>query len=532
MRVVLMPLLRGAGVDPGQARAVQDALSVVLITQTEAEQVPPKALDAGAKASRVTKALAALRDRPPAGVLAQQLAAMATMAGLQRVLLARLDTTAAGTRLLLVAVEADEGHVWLAAHIIWRGPFQATMPALQGSVRRWVGEQVGRAALAEDQWPVGALPVGESDPAPPEPAGSVEFIPVPGAGAAGSATGPAQPATPLGVTAEARTNYYADNDGNRIVTPTVAVAGNIGETWTLAGHAALDMMTCASVDVVSAATSRGYFQENRQEYGAAVTGKKEQLGVTLGAVRSTENDYSSATASLAISDEFAQRNATLSLAYSFTGSKVGRAHDPNFSRRLDSHALTLSWTQVLGRQWIGQLSGFVGVLDGFQSSVYRFVHFSDGSHGPEVAPDFRLREAVAAELRGSLSPSWFTGLSYRLYLDTWGLLAHTGEVTLTYAATDWLSVRIRDRGYLQRGATFYQSVFERPMRYMSIDRELGTMRGNLMGVKLAIDLGRPGRSSTWEFDLKYDWMWQHFDDFPWLANRYMSMVEAGIQYVF
>ena len=292
------------------------------------------------------------------------------------------------------------------------------------------------------------------------------------------------------------------------------------------------MMTCASVDVVSAATPKGYFQEDRKEYGGAVTWQHEQRGVTLGATHSLENDFSSTTGSIALSSELAKRNATVSLSYGFTGSDVGRAHDPTFSRRLDSHAVTAAWTQVLGRQWIGQVSGFFGYLSGFQSSVYRFVHFTDGTSGPEVAPDERFRRAVVAELRGSLSPSWFTGASYRLYTDSWGVLSHTGEVTLAYAPTDWLTLRLRDRAYQQRGASFYSSHYDQPMRYMSIDRELGAMYGNLAGAKLAIDLGSPARTSHWQMDLKYDWMWQHFEDFPWLTDRVMAMVEAGLQFDF
>jgi hypothetical protein len=354
----------------------------------------------------------------------------------------------------------------------------------------------------------------------------VEFVPAP------EPSEPVEPPTPIGMSAETRTNYYTDNDNNRIVTPTVNVSADIGERWAVAGHAAIDMMTCASVDVVSAATAKGYFQENRQEYGGSVTTRRDLLKLTLGAVHSQENDYSSATGSIAISDEFAKRNTTLSLAYSFTGSDVGRAHDPSFSRRLDSHALTASWTQVLSRSWVAQFSGFVGVLDGFQSSVYRFVHFADGTSGPEVAPDLRVRQALAAEVRGSLTPQWFTGASYRLYSDSWGLLSHTGELTATYAPNDWLSLRLRDRVYQQRGADFYHSVYDRPMRYMTIDRELGALYGNLIGLKAAIDLGGLGSTRTWQLDLKYDWMWQKFEDFRWLPERRMSMVEAGLQCAF
>lgn len=533
LRMAMLPILRGPGVEAALARQVQDELVAALVDHSEVLAVSTQALDAGARSSRVAKALSGLAEGAPVGALAVQLEAIGTQANLDRLLLARVDVSGSGRRLLLVAVLTDGSKAVEVAELSWRGPLSGAPSGLAAAVSKWVAPKVAGRGLVASRWPAGAVADGAD-----------------AAGAAGASDGPAadetttftaaepqagpeaEPPTPVGVTAEARTNYYSDNDGNRIVTPTVTVAGGVAEHVSMAAHVAVDMMTCASVDVISAATAKGYFQETRQEYGGSVTIDRKLAKVTVGATRSMENDYSSATGSIAISDEFAKRNTTLSLAYSFTGSNVGRAHDPNFSRRLDSHAVTVSWVQVLGRNWVGQLSGFVGVLSGFQSSVYRFVHFTDGTAGPESAPDFRMRQALAAELRGSLSSSWFTGASYRLYTDNWGLLSHTGEATLTWAPLDLLSIRVRDRVYWQQGASFYHSVYSERLRYMTIDRELGAMQANLVGVKLAIDLGSTGSTTSWELDLKYDWMWQHFDDFPWLKVRTMSMVEAGLQCAF
>gem|GEM_PF-585801 len=526
MRVAVFPVFRGEGVTEAQARQLDDALTVALVSDTGAESLPAAALDAGPRPSRVRAIVSLLGEGAPSTAVVRQLGTLATAAKLGRVLLVRADATRSGGRVLFMVVAAGGARAIVAAELPWSGTFGGPPPGWQAAVRASVAPgPVGRALAAKD-WPAGAVPVqGNDAPKPRSP-------PEPGATVAGGETDPPKPKTPLGVTAEARTNYYADNDGNRIVTPTLNVSGAVSELVTIAGHAAVDMMTCASVDVVSAATPKGYFQENRKEYGGSVTLKREQLGVTVGAVRSVENDYASGTASFAVSDEFLKRNVTLSLAYSFTGSRVGRVYDPNFARRLDSHALTLGYVQVLSKHWVGQLSGFIGILSGFQSSVYRMVHFSNGASGPEVAPDLRIREALGAELKGALSQTWFTGASYRFYIDSWGLLAHTAEVTLTWAPRDWLSVRLRDRGYTQHGSSFYRSVYDRPMRYMTIDRELGGLRGNLVGAKIAVDLGGPARATAWQLDLKYDWMWQHFDDFPWLTDRYLSMVEAGLHCAF
>lgn len=340
------------------------------------------------------------------------------------------------------------------------------------------------------------------------------------------------PGGAVGIGTQARTNFYFDNDGNRIVTPLVAVDAEVKPWLAVSAHAVVDVMTCASVDVISAATPKGYFQETRTEAGGSATLSHDLLKLTLAGSGSQENDYSSTTASVAISDEVARRNATLSLAYSFTGSDVGRAHDPTFVRDLASHTLTAGWLQVVNRNWIAQMSLFVGVLDGFQSSVYRYVHFDNGSSGPEAVPSLRSREAAALELRGTLAPTWFLAGSYRYYTDSWGVMAHTGEIAISHTPMRRLTLRLRDRGYQQTGARFYQSSYVRPQQYMTIDRELGSMVGNLLGFKASLDLGSHTSTTGLELDVKVDGMWQHFPEFPWMTDRLIGIIEAGMNLTF
>ncbi len=338
--------------------------------------------------------------------------------------------------------------------------------------------------------------------------------------------------TPVGVKARARTNYYVDNDGNQIVTPLVAAEAVVNETTAVQAHAVLDVMTCASVDVVTAATPLGYFQETRKEAGGGVSVRRDLTTIAVSGIGSLENDYSAATGAISISQELAKRNTTLALAYSFTDSDVGRAYDPNYNRDLDSHAVTLSMTQVLSRQWIAQASGFAGFLNGMQSSVYRMVRFTNGTFGAEVVPDERMRFAGAVQVRGALARKLFVGGSYRLYSDDWGMLAHTGELTAFYTVNSSFTVRLRDRLHVQRGVPFYQSRFGRPFRYMTADRELGDFYGNLVGIKLSANFAEPSRGTELSIDAKVDGMWQVFDDFPWLPERRMLMAEVGVALAF
>ncbi|MCB9736106.1 MAG: DUF3570 domain-containing protein [Deltaproteobacteria bacterium] len=346
-------------------------------------------------------------------------------------------------------------------------------------------------------------------------------------GGAARADEPA-PDKPAGVQAVVRVNGYTDNDHNEIITPLTAVSGQLGDEGqvTLGASVTYDIMTCASVDVVSAATPHGYFSEIRQEYQANTAVKLGLWTISGGGTYSKENDYSSISGSLGISTELFQRNTTLSLGYGFTGSSVGRANDPGFDRSLDSHTISATVTQVLSKSLVGQLTYFVGVFDGFQSSPYRLARVATGVAMPENVPNHRLRQSVVARINAALAAEHFLSLAYRLYGDDWGLLSHTAELGWTYEISRAVSFNLRDRVYLQGSTDFYSYIYDQPRTYMTNDRELGAFLGNTVGAKLswAPDIGRTTKLAL---DLKFDFTYQRFDDFAALPTRLLYMGEIG-----
>lgn len=325
-----------------------------------------------------------------------------------------------------------------------------------------------------------------------------------------------------------KVNYYADNDGNDVITPLTSVEGDIGSVVTVRAHAALDIMTCASVDVVSAASPKGYFQETRQEYEGGATVKLGPTTLSGTATWSRENDYHSFSGGLGFSAELFQKNTTLTLGYGYTGSVVGRSGDPNFEKDLTSHTITASVSQVLGRRLLGQVGWFVSLLGGFQESPYRMAELSDGTFTPESAPDDRTRQSVVLRLRGALSPTWFLGGDYRFYFDTWGIDAHTVQVALENEASSWFEWRLRTRIYRQSPADFYADVYDAMHEFMTADRELGGLWSALVGVKLDFRVPGLGEALDLAFDLKSDLTYQAFDDFRQLPERWMVVTEAGV----
>ena len=329
-----------------------------------------------------------------------------------------------------------------------------------------------------------------------------------------------------------KVNTYSDNDGNRIVTPVTSVEGDAGPHVTLHAQVLFDVMTCASVDVVSSATQKGHFKETREQYDGGLVVHWGAWSLSAATSFSRENDYRSVTGTLGLGVELFQRNTSLTLGYGFSDSDVGRASDPLFERDLDSHTVTASLTQVLSSNVVLQVGYFLGALSGYQGSPYRNVAIGGGTSAPESAPTWRLRQALVARVKASLSSSWFLGADYRFYFDTWGIDSHTAELALTHEPVRWFSWRLRDRFYLQDGADFYQEVYDTRRRYMTSDRELGPFLSNLVGLKLVFVppdiLKRVGTS----IDLKFDFTWQRFSQFSRLSERLMYVAEAGLRVEF
>lgn len=533
--VALLPMLVGPGADAHDAQRIHGWLRALLAIDDSVALASNARLDRDLTPSPIAALTRALGADGDSVETQTRMTALRRGASLDSVLWARLDDS--GDRLTLTLWSHDGGTVLRSAALQAdktgrEVALDALRSQLHDAIAAWV---MGRGRSGATPPPGVAVGVDLPGDAPITPA------PLPASAApAAMQTAPptvnrplaAQPRDPWGGRSDVRTNVYADNDGNRIVTPAVSVDADLSEKLAVSVHGALDIMTCASIDVLTAATPKGYFQETRRELGGGLRLKRDLASYSASVTGSRENDYGSISGAVGWSDEFAQRNTVLTAGYSFTKSAVGRADDPNFSRNLDSHTWSATVTQVLSPNWIVQASAWVGLLDGFQSSVYRFVHYRNGSSGAERMPSLRVRQAGVLALRGALTPTLFVAVNYRLYGDSWGLLAHTGEASILWQATPRLILRLRDRIHQQRGSPYYASVFERPLRFMSIDRELGALWGNLVGGKASALLLRGGLFEQLEFDLKVDGMVQRFADFPWLPTRSWVVMEAGFSATF
>ncbi len=336
---------------------------------------------------------------------------------------------------------------------------------------------------------------------------------------AGTAASDAQEREDGAGDATARLLVYDDNDATTVVTSIADVDATLPGAISIGAHTVLDAVSSASVDVVSAATGR--WQENRVEVGARAVVPVAGSNLTVGTVRSQENDWLSHTASLAGSRELFQKNTVLSAGYGFTRNKIGRAMDPSFERSLLSHSAEVSVGQLLDRKSRGGIAYSFQALSGFQSSPYRYVAASDGTTVPERHPDKRRRHALSAFVLRSLTPRASARIDYRLYRDDWGIASHTGTVRFSVELSKRVSAALDGRLYNQSQADFYRASYPTSFRFMSSDRELASMWNVGGNAQLGLQLG------PLKLDARVGAIRYRFRNFPRLPRRVALLAGGG-----
>jgi hypothetical protein len=272
-----------------------------------------------------------------------------------------------------------------------------------------------------------------------------------------------------------------------------------GEHGSVVGHFLVDSITSASAS--SGATS-GAFNENRVEAGGGYTHElpgRLKLGADLR--YSAESDYFSTWldvhAELELLDQTTRLGVLLGHSFDTITNGVAVAQGglgtPSFERSLGVSLASLSATQILTPVLVGFVGFDLGYLNGYQANLYRQV---PGGAEPvaERVPDVRWRTALYGELRGHLGATSTTGvLGYRLYIDDWGIVAHTPEVRVIQEIVPGLDVRLRYRFYTQSAASFYRAQYtqaELDDMAMSVtqDEKLSSFRTHTLGGQLSVAL--------------------------------------------
>lgn len=304
----------------------------------------------------------------------------------------------------------------------------------------------------------------------------------------------------------ARGNYYWEKS-TRVIAPSASVNLATPSGVRLEGAYLLDAITSAST--ATGVIVDKAFTEKRNEGHAGVGYEVEigdkQLDLSVSGRVSKEPDYLSRGVGFGAALSLDQRNTVLRLNGYFISDEISRIvrgpveGQPNVVRAQravhqgDLWALSVGvgWDQVLSPRTTLSLGYDLAKLNGLQSNVYRTVDLIEGGQRVETHPDARTRHAGYVWLSHFVTNTRTAlRLGYRLYYDTWELLAHVPELRIHQELGEYLELRLRYRVYTQNSSFFYRprGMSSASATYVTDDPKMSRFHDQTLGYKLRLSL--------------------------------------------
>lgn len=333
--------------------------------------------------------------------------------------------------------------------------------------------------------------------------------------------------------ANAGFSMFADSMDTTIWSPRVSAGTTIFGVWEMDANWTADVITSASVDVITAATAS--ISETR--HALALSGRRESLlkdlDASAGYSFSIERDYTSHTGIVGASRGLWQDNTELALTYGITLNQIGTSGTPKSTWRDSTiHNVESTWTQVLGKRTVFALVGSMMYADGYQANPYRQVPvlmsptLIGATWVPERVPDQRMRLGITPQLRRALGEQIIVSAAYRLYGDDWGVMSHTFTGDAVWTLPGDLALRIHTRASWQGRADFYQEAYMSELEYRTRDRRLGEHFSGVAGAMALWNASLPGIGDL-DLHLGFDAMAWQYNEF--LAPTLTTTFGAGLE---
>jgi len=337
--------------------------------------------------------------------------------------------------------------------------------------------------------------------------------------------------------ATAFVSAYSDDDDLTVVSPELSLKQEVSDRVDVEAAYEADIISAASVDVMTAASPRGYSEVRHGLAAGAIWKPEREITFALKYLPSWETDYRSHGLSLRTAYEWLERRLEERLDVRVSFDRVGRAGEPESEwHDLDIVALGPSLSYVLDRWTVASLAYEVQAQRGFQQSAYRFVPVrwsgTTTVSVPEEHPRWRVRHALALGVRHALSRSWFLSGGYRHYRDSWGVTSHTADAGIQHAMNhERVIVGFDARGYYQGEASFYAERYAATPgtlpTYRSRDKMLSESWSLLAGLRGEVGLGPVGFAEDVRVAVRSDVYDQHFLSFEPLEGRRAFIFQLG-----
>jgi hypothetical protein len=359
---------------------------------------------------------------------------------------------------------------------------------------------------------------------------------------------------------------YDDSDHVTVVTPSVAVGIDNVSGASLHATYLVDVVSAASVDIVSTASQR--WREVRQAGSVSAGYKPRDLGVTVGGSVSSEPDYLSYGAYALVTKDFNEKNLSLFFGYGFSHDTIGRCGDYGvctqfsvFSRPLQRGSFNGGVDFVINDSSLASLAADVVIENGDQSKPYRYVPMFSPMVAPTVAkgasidwvnanklperpleqlPLLRERFALTARYARRFDASTLR-LEERGYRDSWGLLASSSDVRWIFDLGKRFALWPHARFHVQTPVSFWQLAYVSNYSalmpapnwnlpaYRTGDRELGPLWTLQGGFGIKWYLGGAANPAQWALQLSADGMYTAFLDDLYLTNRIAGLTALSFE---
>lgn len=285
-----------------------------------------------------------------------------------------------------------------------------------------------------------------------------------------------------------------DGGGVKVDGPSVLVRKSYKDKVSVWANYYVDMISSASIDVVSTASA---YSEERAETTVGIDYLRGNTFFGLSFTNSEENDYSSNTFNFGISQDFFGDLSTIGLSYGYGQDTVRRNGDDAFEEKLHRQNFGVSFTQVITKNLLVNLT-YSGITDeGFLNNPYRTVRYADSASPLGYAFEAELypetRTSSAGAIRGVYYLPYRAALKmeYRHFSDTWGIVADNGEIAYTHPLPNSLTLDVRYRYYTQTSADFYSDLFPRvqAQNFLARDKELAAFTSNSFGIGISYEFG-------------------------------------------
>jgi hypothetical protein len=322
--------------------------------------------------------------------------------------------------------------------------------------------------------------------------------------------------------------YHAyDGGGLKATGPAILVRKKLGESLSLSGSYYVDMVSNASIDVVTTASP---YKETRNEYNLGADYMVRDATVSVSTSHSKEPDYIAASTSVDVAQEVFGGMTTLSLGFTRGHDQVGRK-DIGFFDTATHWRYRLGMTQILTPSWLASVNFEAISDDGFLGSPYRVARIF-GSTVPESNPRTRTSRALQLRTVNEVAPGNAVRVDYRYFQDTWGIKAHTGELGYSRGFTDRWLVDWYARYYTQSKALFYSDDAQVETTYLSRNRQLSTYKTVTLGAKAAYTVKSvPGRYEV-KLNGAYELIRYKFADFTDVRNGKAYQFDARVLQLF